>query len=171
MFSRLRRHVSYANIIATLALVFAMSGGALAAKHYLVNSTKQISPSVLKKLKGKTGSKGATGPGGAQGAQGAQGKEGAPGKEGTSIVTRIRGAGPVETSTYYTSPQSYPLTNATWSQGASEAQWIVASVTFTAPPESKCSYEAKLGSAGYAHVEVLIDGHYAASEYVYDEPA
>jgi hypothetical protein len=31
-----------------LALVFAMSGGALAAKHYLVSSPKQISPKVLK---------------------------------------------------------------------------------------------------------------------------
>jgi hypothetical protein len=43
----MRRHVTYANVTATLALVFAMSGGALAAKHYLVNSTKQISPKVL----------------------------------------------------------------------------------------------------------------------------
>jgi hypothetical protein len=44
----MRRHLNYANVVATLALVFAMSGGALAAKHYLVNSPKQISPKVLK---------------------------------------------------------------------------------------------------------------------------
>lgn len=44
----MRRHLSYANVVATLALVFAMSGGALAAKHYLVNSTKQFNPKVLK---------------------------------------------------------------------------------------------------------------------------
>ena len=46
----MRRHVNYANIVATLALFFAMTGGALAAKHYLINSTKQINPKVLKKL-------------------------------------------------------------------------------------------------------------------------
>jgi hypothetical protein len=50
----LRRHLSYANVTATLALVFAMSGGALAAKHYLLTSTKQISPKVLKQLTNQT---------------------------------------------------------------------------------------------------------------------
>ncbi|MFI4990826.1 MAG: hypothetical protein ACHQHO_07930 [Solirubrobacterales bacterium] len=40
--------MNYANVVATLALVFAMSGGALAAKHYLLSSPKQISPKVLK---------------------------------------------------------------------------------------------------------------------------
>jgi hypothetical protein len=45
---RIRRHLTYANVTATLALVFAMSGGALAAKHYLLSSTRQISPGVLK---------------------------------------------------------------------------------------------------------------------------
>ena len=43
----LRRKLSYANVTATLALVFAMSGGALAAKHYLLNSTSQVNPRVL----------------------------------------------------------------------------------------------------------------------------
>src|SRR5437879_2507290 len=78
----MRRPISYANVAATLALVFSMSGGALAAKHYLVNSTNQISPKVLKKLKGKTGKTGATGAIGATGATGTTGKEGLPGKEG-----------------------------------------------------------------------------------------
>ena len=70
MFSAIHRRLSYANVVATLALVFAMSGGALAAKHYLVNSTKQINPKVLRKLKGqngRNGGTGATGPGGAAG--------------------------------------------------------------------------------------------------------
>lgn len=78
----MRRRLSYANVVATLALVFAMSGGALAANHYLINSTKQINPKVLKKLRGKTGSSGKTGAPGANGAAGAAGKEGATGKEG-----------------------------------------------------------------------------------------
>jgi hypothetical protein len=74
-----RRHLNYANVVATLALVFAMSGGALAAKHYLINSTKQINPKVLKSLKGNTGAAGAPG---AQGKEGPSGKEGSQGKEG-----------------------------------------------------------------------------------------
>jgi uncharacterized low-complexity protein len=84
----MRKHLSYANVAATLALVFAMSGGALAASHYLITSTSQISPKVLKKLKGKTGktgpagATGAAGAAGAAGPQGPAGKEGSPGKEG-----------------------------------------------------------------------------------------
>ena len=46
----LRRKLTYANVTATLALVFAMSGGALAAKHYLLNSTSQVNPRVLHAL-------------------------------------------------------------------------------------------------------------------------
>jgi hypothetical protein len=78
----MRRRLNYANVVATLALVFAMSGGALAANHYLINSTKQINPKVLKKLKGATGKTGTTGTPGTPGALGGPGKEGPLGKEG-----------------------------------------------------------------------------------------
>jgi Collagen triple helix repeat (20 copies) len=78
----MRRHLSYANVAATLALVFAMSGGALAANSYLINSTKQINPKVLKKLTGKAGKTGKVGPAGATGAIGVTGAAGATGKEG-----------------------------------------------------------------------------------------
>ncbi len=53
MFQQLRKHLGYANVTATLALFFAMSGGALAASHYLITSTRQIKPSVLSSLKGE----------------------------------------------------------------------------------------------------------------------
>ena len=88
----MRRHLTYANVAATLALVFAMSGGALAATHYVITSTKQIKPSVLKELKGKagvTGPAGATGPGGANGQAGAAGPQGPGGATGPG-----GGAGP-----------------------------------------------------------------------------
>src|SRR3984957_16320129 len=78
----MRRRLSYANVVATLALVFAMSGGALAASHYLINSTKQINPKVLKKLKGNTGRAGARGATGLAGTVGPAGKEGPQGKDG-----------------------------------------------------------------------------------------
>ena len=72
----LRRHLDYTNVVATLALLFAMSGGALAAKHYLINSTKDIKPSVLKKLQGKVGKTGNPGAPGVPGAQGPGGPTG-----------------------------------------------------------------------------------------------
>ena len=73
VFSAIRARLTYANVVATLALLFAMSGGALAAKHYLINSTKQINPKVLKKLHGARGPRGAIGPNGLVGPQGVQG--------------------------------------------------------------------------------------------------
>jgi Collagen triple helix repeat (20 copies) len=81
----MRRRFSYANVTATLALVFAMSGGALAAKHYLINSTKQINPKVLKALKGNAGKQGPAGKegrAGLKGEKGERGEAGTPGKEG-----------------------------------------------------------------------------------------
>lgn len=87
-----KRRLNYANITATVALVFSMSGGALAANHYLINSTSQVNPKVLKKLKGKDGANGANGaPGatgatGTTGATGGAGKEGPPGPAGTAVA-------------------------------------------------------------------------------------
>jgi hypothetical protein len=88
MFSAIRRHISYANVVATVALVFAMGGTAVAAHHYLINSVHQISPKVIKKLRGHDGANGLPGaPGakgetGAPGAPGAKGEAGAPGAPG-----------------------------------------------------------------------------------------
>jgi collagen triple helix repeat protein len=98
--SRLRPRLTYANIAATLALVFAMSGGALAASKFLITSTKQIKPSVLAQLKGKAGKNGApgaqgpagvAGPAGPQGLPGVNGKDGAPGPEGKEGKTGATG--------------------------------------------------------------------------------
>jgi hypothetical protein len=99
MFQALRRriHLSPATAIATCALVFAMSGGAYAAGRYLITSTKQISPKVLKTLQGKAGKAGATGPQGpagtaGTGAPGAQGPAGPAGAAGAKGETGAPGA-------------------------------------------------------------------------------
>jgi Collagen triple helix repeat (20 copies) len=118
MFSAIRRRIRFspAMVIAGLALVFAMTGGAYAAKKYLITSTKQISPSVLKQLQGKAGApgvagvqgpagsagpvgtggaagaKGETGPAGEKGPQGEKGVQGLQGKEGKAGATGATGA-------------------------------------------------------------------------------
>jgi hypothetical protein len=91
----MRRRINFANVLATLALLFSMSGGAFAASHYLLSSTKQISPKLLKKLRGKTGKTGKTGkqgPTGNTGAEGTPGKTGATGATGATGVTGKEGA-------------------------------------------------------------------------------
>ncbi|HEV2974509.1 MAG TPA: hypothetical protein VGX69_05875 [Solirubrobacteraceae bacterium] len=91
----IRRHISYANVVATLALVLAMSGGALAAARYLINSTKQINPKVLRAVRGNTGPRGRTGASGVQGLQGLsgpQGSQGPPGAAGARGPSGLEGA-------------------------------------------------------------------------------
>jgi hypothetical protein len=112
MFRALRNriHVSPATAIATVALVFAMTGGAYAASKYLITSTKQISPKVLKSLKGKPGPAGAngangaggpagpTGPAGGTGAAGTNGTNGTngePGKPGESVTSKEKAIGQI----------------------------------------------------------------------------
>ncbi|HWY19534.1 MAG TPA: hypothetical protein VNY27_12600 [Solirubrobacteraceae bacterium] len=89
MLAMIRRRFTYTNLAVTLALVFAMSGGAYAAGKYLITSTKQIKPSVLKQLQGKAGASGAQGPAGAAGPAGPTGAGGAQGPQGP-----VGGAGP-----------------------------------------------------------------------------
>jgi hypothetical protein len=118
MLKKVRKRFTYANLAATLALVFAMSGGAYAANHYLISSTKQISPKVLKALKGASGAKGANGvngipgptgpagsagPGGPQGSQGPQGPAGGSGQSVTSTALAKGSAGCKEGGSEFTS--------------------------------------------------------------------
>jgi hypothetical protein len=111
MTSSIRRHLSYANVVATMALVFAMGGSALAADHfvasadrsksrefspeakprefsYVITSGSQISPKVMKALETRIARKLKPG---APGIAGAMGKEGPIGKEGIAGPTGAQG--------------------------------------------------------------------------------
>ncbi len=93
----MRRHLTYANVAATIALVLAMCGGAVAATHYLINSTGQINPKVLRKLRGNTGPRGPQGPAGRDSSQLSSGEtitgsfadSATPGQEGGHLVASI----------------------------------------------------------------------------------
>jgi hypothetical protein len=147
---RSRIRVSPASVIATVALVFAMTGGAYAAGHFIITSTKQISPKVLKALKGKSGANGAngaqgpagpagaTGPGGPQGPagpggpQGPAGPKGEPGpkgengKNGETGFTETLPAGKTETGSWVAQP----------GEGAEQAVPISFSIPLAAELES-----------------------------------
>jgi hypothetical protein len=84
----MKPRITYANVAATLALFFALGGTAIAAKHYLINSTTQINPTVLRALKGNNGPMGLSGQ---QGPQGPQGSPGAPGAAGPKGETGLEG--------------------------------------------------------------------------------
>lgn len=82
----LRRHITFANVASLMALIFSMSGGALAARHYLIHSTNQISPKVLRKLKGAPGEIGEVGPQGPTGLTGPKGPSGGRGEPAPSVL-------------------------------------------------------------------------------------
>jgi hypothetical protein len=120
------RGISYANVTATLALVVAMSGGALAASHYVITSKKQIKPSVLRSLEGAPGVRGAQGIPGPAGAPGAPGGEGSPWTAGGTLPP-----GKTETGTWAAGEEP---------EGVIE-QWI--SISFPIPLAEKLA-EAKV---------------------------
>ena len=77
-----RRRFGVGGVVAVVVFVFALSGGALAAGRYVVSSTKQISPKVLKALRGDAGPAGKAGAAGATGVAGAAGPAGSVGPAG-----------------------------------------------------------------------------------------
>ena len=105
MLRRISSRLTYANVAATLALVFAMSGGAYAASKYVITSTKQIKPSVLKTLKapgkagatGKNGTNGTNGSPGTNGTAGTNGTNGTAGTNGTSVTSKEQKTGAIGT--------------------------------------------------------------------------
>lgn len=116
MTSFIRRHLSYANVAATMALLFAMGGSALAADQfvaspaktgskeftappkskefaYLITSISQISPRVQAELNAaeRAGPAGSAGPAGATGMPGSPGSQGSAGLSGPPGTEGIQG--------------------------------------------------------------------------------
>ena len=92
MFSKIHNKLGSAGlIVAMIALVFALAGGAFAANKVIIKKLSQISPSVQKQLRGKTGPQGPVGPAGAQGPKGDPGLKGDPGSPGPAGPTGATG--------------------------------------------------------------------------------
>jgi hypothetical protein len=105
MFHAIRKHLSYANVAATMALVFALTGGAVAASS---NSGGSGSPAKatasvkggsgasnrasVARSKGPRGARGPAGPAGKEGKQGPAGQAGAQGSAGAQGAKAETGA-------------------------------------------------------------------------------
>jgi hypothetical protein len=82
MLSAFNRQFGAPGVIAVIALVFAMSGGAIAARHYVTDSGAKKVPAKKKVVRGPKGEPGARGPAGPQGPAGPAGSRGADGAAG-----------------------------------------------------------------------------------------
>ena len=112
----LRRHLTYANVAASLALFLALGGAAYAATQLPKNSvgTKQlrngavtagkIARQTRQQLQGARGPQGAQGPQGKTGPKGATGAKGAAGAAGAKGAAGADGTGPVTEVTTNPSP-------------------------------------------------------------------
>ena len=185
-----RPRLTYANVVATLAMVFAMTGGAYAASKILITSTKQIKPSVLAQLKGKAGKAGANGapgaagpagPAGAQGPAGANGKEGPQGKEGPAGKDGTNGKNGSQGEEGPPGPEGVCSTSAchlpanvtetgTWSFSVSAAGFAPAPVSFSIPlgaalDETHVIYVGGAGSAS-AHCPGTTEAPAASPGYL-----
>jgi hypothetical protein len=142
----LRRHLTYANVVASLALFLALGGAAFAATQLPRNSvgTGQLKPEAvtagkiakktrgqLKGDRGSTGPQGPTGKTGAKGAAGAKGATGAKGDTGARGPAGADGTGPAFeafTGAKAIGPASPPLLSQALGAGA---YVITADVTAT----------------------------------------
>ena len=107
-----RRRVSFAHVLGALALILVVGGGSAWAAsithkpktkpkhHYIITSTGQIKPSVLKSLHGAKGTNGTNGTNGANGATGPTGATGATGATGTTGFTSTLPSGKTEVGTW-----------------------------------------------------------------------
>ena len=59
--TKLRERLTLPLALSGLALFFALAGTGIAARHYLITSTRQVSPRVLRQLQGRSGSPGRDG--------------------------------------------------------------------------------------------------------------
>lgn len=168
------RWPSPAMIVALFALTLSMGGGvALAAKHYLITSTNQISPKVLTKLKGNQGPQGSRGSQGGKGDTGTTGTNGTNGTNGVAVIQRTTGSGTPGDDFGAGVPSSITLANASFSNPAANTDNLfLAKATFTPPAACTTSppgEQAFINSGGEVDSTTPIFG--GGGPFIPNEPA
>jgi hypothetical protein len=172
MFSRLSSRLTYANVVATIALFVALGGGAYAAVTLPAKSvgSKQIKANAVSSSKVRDRSlrardfargqlpRGAQGPPGPQGASGTNGTNGI---NGSTLAARPHTAAPFQTVTGSTTlpvPPNVTLTGNNWTQQPGEVDYITGQANVTAP--ASCVSSGSLGFVG----GLYLDGNSIGSE-------
>jgi hypothetical protein len=141
MFSTIRSQLrlSPAGVVAVIALVFAMAGGAFAAN----NNNNGKATTSAKAKRGPKGPKGATGPAGAAGAQGPAGPAGAAGKDGANGIAGTNGTdgatgptGPAGLSGFTETLPEGKTETGTWGAFSNPATQMYIPISFNIPLET-----------------------------------
>ncbi|HEY4916567.1 MAG TPA: hypothetical protein VIH92_06640 [Solirubrobacteraceae bacterium] len=136
------------NAIALTALVLSMTGTGIAASQYIITSTNQIKPSVLRQLRGD-----------AEASASKVELEGA-----KAVVDRAHLVAPVETTTGLS---NVPLADSIWVQGPGELEQFAVQITLTPPSVAECTFKGF--STGAVELKVSLDGRVMAERYESNE--
>lgn len=172
MLARIRSRLSYANVVATLALFLALGGGAYAAVKLPANSvgTRQIKPNAIRSADVRDSSllakdfRGGELPAGARGAQGPAGARGLAGPQGP------QGPGCPAADPACRGPQGLPGTNG--QNGATNL--VVRTGSATANPLfsiAKCVGAERATGGGGAGGPILQSAPYISDGHAGDQPA
>lgn len=135
------KRIHPATAISLAALFFAFTGAGFAASRYVITSTSQIKPSVLKQLHGEPGLPGPQGDQGPTGPAGADGADGAPGIQGP--------AGPA-------GPQGKPGTSINWNVYLVQQTGFLADPTQSVVMSPLCHPGDHVLSGGYEGSAVIV---------------
>jgi Collagen triple helix repeat (20 copies) len=113
--------------------------------------------------RGPQGDRGAQGDRGVQGERGPEGERGPQGERGSTVATRVRSAGEIETGSSLPWPgKPWPITGNVWTQGATEMNLLFGEVTVTYP--AACGKTGEFPSS--AIITLLVDGVPMGSAFV-----
>jgi len=137
------RRSPLSTIISVLALVVSLGGTAIAADHYIITSTSQIKPSVLRALQKQP-----------------EARVSALATAGVhSVVARVRSTAPV-TTVSEPGEVNIPLMGASWTQRGEEVDELIGRVIVSRPGSALCG-----STQGSAVGSISVDGQ-AVGEFI-----
>lgn len=153
--SRIRTHLTYANVMVTVLLFIVLGGGA-----YALQGKNSVRSDDIKNGEVKT----ADLDGSAVTSQKVKNDSLKPG-DIDSTVASPHGSGDVQTGPPFT-PVSYPLSGNTWTQPAGEVEMISGTVTYKTPPTTCFEFGSEGSSYGYGLVELAVGELDAGKAYL-----